>query len=124
VSFSQSVMLTRPFCYLLLSHKQKNETYKQTTPPPPTHTHTHLPTLTHSLTHSPTCTHRYVVAGLWSTLYRAEGSVVRNEFGQLFQRAGEKTGARIRMGAFDSSILEIKSDDMSTFIASLAPLTA
>lgn len=54
----------------------------------------------------------YVVAGVWSTLHRSEGQVSLNEFGKHFQRAGERAEARIRMAAFDTSVLEVKSDDM------------
>mmetsp|Transcript_27344 Transcript_27344/g.71666 ORF Transcript_27344/g.71666 Transcript_27344/m.71666 type:complete len:588 (-) Transcript_27344:104-1867(-) len=65
----------------------------------------------------------YIVAGLWSTLYRSEGSVVKNEFGQYFMRAGSSTDARIRMASFDTSVIEIKSDDMRKFFSSLSSLT-
>ena len=65
----------------------------------------------------------YIVAGLWSTLYRSEGSVVKNEFGQLFMRAATNTDARIRMASFDTSVMEIKSDDMNKFFANLSSLT-
>jgi cell division control protein 45 len=65
----------------------------------------------------------YIVAGLWSTLYRSEGSVVKNEFGQFFMRAGANAQARIRMASFDTSVMEIKSDDMAKFFSSLSTLT-
>eukprot|EP00041_Stephanoeca_diplocostata_P020331 m.453060 g.453060 ORF g.453060 m.453060 type:complete len:591 (+) comp21546_c0_seq1:237-2009(+) len=68
-------------------------------------------------------TETYIVAGIWSTLNRSEGSVPRNEFGPFFQQAGERADARVRMAAFDTSILEIKSDDMQKFIGRLSELT-
>eukprot|EP00035_Acanthoeca_spectabilis_P026224 m.461800 g.461800 ORF g.461800 m.461800 type:complete len:590 (-) comp22414_c0_seq1:118-1887(-) len=65
----------------------------------------------------------YIVAGLWSTIGRSEGSVVKNEFGQHFSKAGMTSDARFRMASFDASVMEVKSDDMSKFFASLTRLT-
>lgn len=64
-------------------------------------------------------TETFVVAGMWNQLGRTEGSVIKNEFGKHFEKAAERVGSRISLAAFDSSILEIKSDDLLTFLNAL-----
>eukprot|EP00040_Diaphanoeca_grandis_P012371 m.62716 g.62716 ORF g.62716 m.62716 type:complete len:589 (-) comp23192_c0_seq1:164-1930(-) len=64
-------------------------------------------------------TETYVVVGMWSNLHRAEGTVPKNNFGRHFQKAGERVEARVRQAAFESTILEVKSDDMMQFISAL-----
>jgi len=64
-------------------------------------------------------TQTYVVVGMWSTLHRQEGTVPKNNFGRHFKKAGERVEARVRQAAFDSTILEVKSDDMTQFISAL-----
>eukprot|EP00042_Codosiga_hollandica_P034583 m.242756 g.242756 ORF g.242756 m.242756 type:complete len:71 (+) comp54447_c0_seq1:145-357(+) len=59
-----------------------------------------------------------MVVGIWNI----EGTTFdsrQNGFGQLFISAGERVQARMRMTSFDSSVMEIKSDDMLKFITAL-----
>eukprot|EP00053_Salpingoeca_punica_P005568 m.55304 g.55304 ORF g.55304 m.55304 type:complete len:584 (+) comp13303_c0_seq1:398-2149(+) len=66
----------------------------------------------------------YLVMGIWALPGKTEGSVERNQFGSLFQQAGERIDARIRLSSFDSSVMEIKADDMNRFIGALTRLSS
>ena len=62
----------------------------------------------------------YMVCGMWNTANVDEGSVIGNEFGNYFEAAAEKTGSRASLIEFDSSVMEIKSDDFHKFIMELS----
>ena len=72
------------------------------------------------------------VVGIWNSPEDDENHY--NEFGRLFQEAGERIQARVRATNFDSTgamhatgaicitrpaVMEVKSDDMLKFIGSL-----
>lgn len=47
------------------------------------------------------------------------GDVGRNRFGLAFQEAAASSGARMRNDRFDSSVLEVKRDDLLSFVEAL-----
>eukprot|EP00039_Didymoeca_costata_P030735 m.31129 g.31129 ORF g.31129 m.31129 type:complete len:586 (+) comp8280_c3_seq1:251-2008(+) len=64
-------------------------------------------------------TETYTVVGLWSHASREEGHVAPNEFGRHFDTVAERIQARAKLTSFDSSVMELKSDDLQKFLTSL-----
>lgn len=56
---------------------------------------------------------RFVVVGLVTDVLQ------RNRWGMAFQEAAAKCGARTKHDAFDSSVIEVKREDLSKFIEAL-----
>jgi len=67
-------------------------------------------------------TETYMVVGMWNSSDLEEGHVVGNEFGGYFTQAAEEIQARASMTEFDSSVMEIKSDDWGKFVMKLSEL--
>lgn len=61
----------------------------------------------------------YVVIGIWNIATRGEGKVVPNAFGKHFETATEDMGARATLTNFDTSVMQIKSDDLNKFLMQL-----
>jgi cell division control protein 45 len=61
----------------------------------------------------------FIVVGIWNSPSRGEGKVVPNEFGKFFEIATEDMGARATLTAFDTSVMQIKSDDLNKFLMQL-----
>jgi cell division control protein 45 len=50
----------------------------------------------------------------------SEGDVSYNKFGSAFQTTANKINAKVRMDAFESSIIEVAKDDLARFLEALA----
>ena len=64
-------------------------------------------------------TEEYIVVGIWNTPSRGEGKVVGNAFGKFFEIATEEAGSRAKLTGFDTSVMQIKSDDLQKFLMQL-----
>jgi cell division control protein 45 len=51
--------------------------------------------------------------------FTRESNFVRNDFGQRFRRAAEKTGVKTKHDGFDSALIEIKNEDQRPFMDEL-----
>lgn len=51
--------------------------------------------------------------------FTRESNFKRNDFGQRFRRAAEKTGVKTKHDGFDSALIEIKNEDQRPFLDEL-----
>ena len=59
----------------------------------------------------------YLVLGRHVT--QQVGDIRRNPFGIAFQQAAERVGAKITLDNFEASIVQVKKDDLVSFLESL-----
>jgi cell division control protein 45 len=61
----------------------------------------------------------YLVVGIIPSSLGAVSHTQRNTFGLAFQNTAQRTNARVKHDSFDASVIEVKKEDLKTFIESL-----
>jgi cell division control protein 45 len=61
----------------------------------------------------------YLVVGIIPSSLGAVSHTQRNTFGLAFQNTAQRTNARVKHDSFDASVIEVKKEDLKTFIEQL-----